>query len=129
MRITAKQGSPAILGFVLGGTRIREFLVRAVGPGLFAFGIRSSSSDPRYNLGSPAFDLPGEVGMGWSESSASTVTIGEESKRCGAFPLKIGSKDKADIMVLEPGAHTIVVEANTPESEGDMLLEVYEVPQ
>lgn len=68
------------------------------------------------------------MGLAWSTVFTTKITISREGARCGAFPLKEGSRDKADIVLLEPGVYTITVYASSRESEGDVLLEVYEVP-
>jgi|GEM_PF-5398384 len=126
--MTAKQGSPVTVGFVVGGDRMREFLLRVVGPSLSHFGVKAFAADPHYRLGSLSYNPPGQIGLSWSSDAGSTATITNEGIRCGAFPLISGSSDKADIVLLNPGPQTITVEANSPESEGDVLIEVYEVP-
>jgi hypothetical protein len=130
--ISARQGSPMSFGFVVGGTRAREILIRAVGPSLASFGIANFAPNPAYVLnGGPAFQLPGESGQfpatGWSATVASTTTLSTEASRVGAFPLIPGSNDKADVVLLAPGAYTITVNPTDPTQEGAELIEVYEV--
>lgn len=141
--ISVKQGTPATIGFVVGGTQLREFLIRAVGPTLSSFGVGGVSENPVYTLrevsGNFSSELsyppPGEHGIfgnhlpvSWSASSAGTSTIAAESNRVGAFALAQGSNDKADVFLLYPGAYTIVVNPPDSSSEGAELIEVYEVP-
>lgn len=128
MRVVAKQGAPAIVGFVVGGSRMREFLIRAVGPSLADFGINAPAADPRYSFAPLGYLPEGQTGLAWSTFFTTVTTISREGARCGAFPLKQGSRDKADIVLLDPGAYTVSVHASSRESEGDVLLEIYEVP-
>ncbi len=138
--VTVQQGSSATIGFVVGGTQTREFLIRCVGPSLSSFGVGGLSANPTYQLSAsgkpPAYVMPGETGglrspagaTGWSATAASTATISAEAARVGAFPLLSGSSDKADVWLLAPGAYTIYVNPVDAINAGSCLVEVYEVP-
>jgi len=139
--LSVQQGKPATIGFVVGGTQLREILVRAVGPSLAQFGINNFAPNPVYLLngfnvasGNPlALLMPGEtvapiqVGVGWSATPASAADVAGENARAGAFPLLQGSNDKADIFYLAPGPYTITVNPTDPSGVGAELIEVYEV--
>jgi hypothetical protein len=135
---TAKQGQPITLGFVIGGAAPwREILIRAIGPSLKQFGITNFAADPVYALANARLvlpSLPGETlpfggdGKGWSATLESAATVAAENARAGAFSLGSGSDDKADVLLVSPGAYTITVNPTTPSGEGVELIEVYEVP-
>jgi len=131
--VNAKQGSPVSFGFVVGGTiQLREILIRAVGPSLAQFGVSNYTINPAYVLNNVFPPLPGEVrngsnSIGWSATPASTATISAENIRAGAFSLVPGSNDKADVVLLNPGAYTITINPTDPSQEGTELIEIYEV--
>jgi hypothetical protein len=115
-------------------------LIRAVGPTLSIFGINNFSANPVYavNAGIPAwYRFPGEQyggglgsappAVGWSATTGASSTVTSEGARVGAFSLVQGSNDKADVVLLYPGAYTITVNPVDSSSEGYELIEVYEV--
>jgi hypothetical protein len=136
--VTVRQGNPVTIGFVVGGTEIREFLVRSVGPSLSTFAVASPAPNPVYSLvgqtgsitpmpGAAREGLFPSSGDGWSGAPAQASTIAAETARAGAFPLSVGSNDKADIYLLSPGAYTVVVNPTSSASEGAVLVEAYEI--
>src|ERR1035437_27057 len=126
MLVSAKRGTPTIIGFVIGGTAdYREVLIRAVGPSLAQFGVPGSAPNPTYSF-APAPWVP-NYASSWSATTASVATIASEGMRAGAFPLNQGSNDKADIFLLSPGSYTITVNPTTSDQEGAELIEVYEI--
>ena len=66
----------------------------------------------------------------WSESAAPSFfhasVIDEASQRVGAFPLATG--DRAVVLTLQAGAHTMEVSAADPGLSGEVLVEVYQLP-
>ncbi|HZZ20637.1 MAG TPA: hypothetical protein VFE25_14775 [Opitutaceae bacterium] len=136
--VAARKGSPVTVGFVVGGGQIREFLIRVVGPSLASFAVSSPAAVPVYSLvgqSSTVFPMPGAIraglfpasGDGWSVDPVGVAAITAETTRAGAFPLPIGSRDKSDLYLLSPGAYTIVVSPQSSSSEGNVLIEAYEV--
>jgi len=136
----ALQGGSSTIGFVVGGTQLQEFLVRSVGPALSTYGVTAPAANPVYSLRGGAagnWNWPGEVqggeiptpglGVGWSATAASSATLTAETTRAGAFPLALGSNDKADIFILSPGAYTIVVAPQSLSAAGANLIEVYQI--
>jgi len=136
--LVAKQGTPATIGFVVGGSVPREVLIRVIGPSLAAFHIQNFAPNPTYKItglpkewGGLAGEIVaymGYVGLGWSATPDSTATLTAENARAGAFPLALGSNDKADVTLLYPGHYTISVTPTSASGEGVVLVEVYEVP-
>ncbi len=109
-----------IAGFVVTGTTPKQILVRAVGPGLTAFGIKSPLADPTLKL----FDSKGNVvatNSGWNDD-AQVSAAGDSA---GAFKLAKGSKDAAILATLQPGAYTVQVQSTA--NNGTVLIEVYDV--
>ena len=112
---------------------MREVLIRAIGPSLAQFGINDFAPNPSYTISnitppntSPLL-LPGGAGQAWAATSAAGATILAEGQRAGAFPLVENSNDKADVVLLSPGAYTITVNPTSADGEGTELIEVYEV--
>jgi len=123
--ISAQPGSPVSFGFVIGGTSVREVLIRGVGPSLAQFGLSNFAPNPTYTLnGAQVAPL---TGSNWSSNPALTATVAAEDLRGGAFPLLQGSNDAADVFLLGPGAYTITVNPANATEGGAELLEVYEV--
>src|SRR5438045_1967126 len=50
VRSTLASGQSTTVGFVVGGTMPRRVLVRAIGPGLAAFGVTNGLSNPSFTL-------------------------------------------------------------------------------
>jgi VCBS repeat-containing protein len=140
--VSVQPGIPATIGFIVAGTQLREFLIRCVGPSLSSFGVSNLAANPTYQLRAagtaPTYEMPGAQQLlnikvepstvGWSNNSQSTATLSAEAARVGAFPLALGSTDKADVWLLQPGAYTIVVSPTDSTTAGSCLVEVYEVP-
>jgi hypothetical protein len=115
----------AVPGFVIEGERPKAVLIRAVGPTL-----GDLINDPDIVLSDPQLSvMDGDTAIftnnNWGEFDeqaalqAATVAV-------GAFPLRIGSKDAAGLVILDPGAYTIKV-SGADGGSGLALVEVYEV--
>jgi hypothetical protein len=122
-RATISRGAPATAGFVitsLSGAS-KQVLIRAVGPGLSAFGVSSPLPHPSLTV----YNANGTVvasDTGWTGSSAVTAA----DSAAGAFPLQPGSADSALVLTLGPGAYT--AQASTADgSTGEVLIETYEL--
>jgi hypothetical protein len=106
-------------------------LIRAVGPGLTAFGVGGVVADPTLTL----FDAHGVVlahNDNWEAQEPATAAttaadIAQAETVSGAFALQSGSKDAALIMTLPPGLYSAQVRG-TNNSTGAALVEVYELP-
>jgi hypothetical protein len=106
-------------GFVIGGSSARRVLVRAVGPGLAAFGVTGVMSDPRLTVFSGS--LPAGANDDWGGGAELTATFAA----VGAFGVPSASKDAAIVLTLQPGAYTIAVRGSGANDGGEVLVEVY----
>lgn len=126
LRASAGGGATSIAGFVITGPTPRAVLVRAVGPGLSAFGVTGFLADPKLSV--PKAGPPLDVGDQWQEHGATDAIRAVESVT-GAFPLATGSADAALILpALSPGAYTVHVDSATAGQAGEVLIEVYLLP-
>lgn len=127
-RTFVRSAESASLGFVVTGDGALV-LVRAVGPGLTAFGVSDALLSPRltvYRGGSPE---PIATNAGWSSSDASTVhTVRQVSEAVGAFPLSDEAKDSALVLSLKAGSYVAVVSSSDAIEMGQVLAEVYFLP-
>lgn len=114
-------GQSLTCGFVVRRTG-QEVLVRVVGSSLSSFGSPLFWAQPRYSL-YPQFPTAPVTGP-WRDSSALQSLFAF----LGAFPLKSGSNDLANVYSLARGAYTIVCDAPAGDPGGDVLVEVYVLP-
>ncbi|MBL9210012.1 MAG: DUF1800 family protein, partial [Opitutaceae bacterium] len=106
-------------GFVISGGS-KTVLVRAVGPGLAAFGVGGTLADPVLNL----FDARNTVvatNNDWNAADAAAFA------QVGAFSLPAGSKDAVIVTTLQPGAYTAQISGSGPANTGVAILEVYDL--
>ncbi len=109
-------------GFVIAGTAPKDVLIRAVGPGLAAFGVTGVLANPRlrlYRSGTPMMEND-DWGLG-----GFAVPIAAAATRVGAFALPAGSADAAVLARLEPGDYTAQI-SGEGDSTGVALVEVYD---
>lgn len=112
-------GSGFTAGFVIRGATTKRVLIRAIGPGLAAFGITSGFvADPQVRLFRGTTEL--RSNDNWDAGAAATFT------QVGAFALTPGSRDAALVETLEPADYTVQVSGIGATGIG--LVEVYEVP-
>ena len=106
-----------IVGFTVAGTGSRRLVIRAVGPGLGAFGVTGTMSDPKIELYS------GQTKVGENDNwDASTLAA---QQTVGAFALTSGSRDAVLVTTLNPGGYTVQITGGTT---GVVLVEAYEAP-
>ena len=113
-----------ILGFVVGGSTSRTFLIRGLGPALTAYGVPGTLADPTLQVVS--FGTGAVVGQNdnWGGNSAVTAAAGQ----VGLFPLtNVQSKDAALLVTLSPGVYTANL-SGVNNTSGIALLEIYTVP-
>lgn len=106
------------VGFVIGGTTPRSLLIRAVGPGLTAFGVNGALADPTLTL------RRGQITENSNDDWSGNEAIRATAETVGAFPLLNTSVDAALLTRLPPGAYTAEVTA-PPGQSGIVLVEVY----
>ncbi len=114
-------GSQAMIaGFVISGTGQKELVLRAVGPGLAAFGVSGVMATPQLQLFSSSGSLVAQ-NSGWGGTTALATAFAQ----VGAFALAPSSADAALEVSLEPGAYTMQVSDPTGKG-GVVLTEIYD---
>lgn len=113
-RIALASGQVLTPGFVVGGTTSKRVLLRAIGPGLTAFGVSGAAQSPSLTVFSGQTQIASNSGWG-GNSNLSAVFSG-----VGAFALPAGSNDAALLLTLSPGNYTARV-----TGVGEVLLEIY----
>jgi hypothetical protein len=114
---------PLIGGVVIPPDWSRTLLIRAVGPGLGAFGVANPLAQPAVRLRDATGRLLATEAA-WSGAARSLLA--DAAAAVGAFPLTAAA-DAAILLTLPPGAYTVEVAA-LGSSRGEALLEVYDVP-
>lgn len=112
-------GKSVIPGFVVQGTGTKRVLVRAVGPGLAAFGVPGTMADPKLEVYNSS-NVKIAENDNWDSSLASTATA------VGAFALAPNSKDAAIAVNLTAGQSYTVVVNSANGGSGVTLIEVYD---
>jgi kumamolisin len=127
--------SVAISGFVIAGNGPAELLIRGVGPGLAAFGLTQTLSQPMISLidssntliasdagwANPPVAGTSSVAASWRQATVADMNA------VGAFALSAGSSDAALVATLPPGSYTVIV-SGVGNSTGTGLVEVYQLP-
>ncbi len=120
----------AISGFVVAaGASPKKLIVRAVGPSLALFGVRTPLRAPALRIfdgdGKPydnGYVYPAVVGGLTYERD-----LADSLARAGAFPIPAGTRDIVVMMPFPAGSYTALV-TSADGTTGTVLLEVYEVP-
>jgi len=118
-----------IVGFVITGAKPKQVLLRAVGPGLAAFGVPGTLDDPILTLKTSA-GVDVATNNNWEQqtgtlSAINAATISATATRVGAFPLTTGSKDAVILATLPPGGYSALV-SSPDTSTGVVILEAYD---
>jgi hypothetical protein len=116
-------GAVLIAGFNVAGNGNKPLLLRAVGPGLAAFGVGNVLADPRLELFREAIRIAGNDN--WSATATETPAIAAAAARVGAFALSAGALDAAIFTGVAPGAYTVHV-TDTAGRAGVALAELYD---
>jgi outer membrane protein assembly factor BamB len=114
-----------IAGLNIEGPGKQRVLVRAVGPGLTAFGVSGVLAQPTISM----YDHDGHklaTNTGWT-TNGWKVDLALAAKIGGAFPLSESSSDCALIATLTAGQYTFVV-SGVGGTSGEALVEVYALP-
>lgn len=106
-----------IVGFNVTGTGSRRLVIRAVGPGLAAFGVTGTMADPKIELYS------GQNKIGENDNWDTSTLAAQQA--VGAFALPNGSRDAVLVTTLNPGGYTVQITGGTT---GVVLVEAYEAP-
>lgn len=114
-----------VAGFVVSEGAKKPVLVRAVGPGLSAYGVTGVLANPTLRL----FNSSGlEIATNddWSSDAEKAAALTSAFTATGAFKLTSGSRDAVLLATLEAGAYTAQV-AGFGDTSGTALLEIYDV--
>ncbi len=112
--------SKLVSGFVVAGTAPRQFMIRAIGPGLAAFGVSGVLNNPQ--LAVVPLGQTSVIGRSDNWGAALATTF----RQAGAFALPDGSLDAAIVLRLPPGGYTVEV-SGTGDTTGTGLVEVYDL--
>lgn len=114
-------GATLTAGFYVGGQTARTVLVRAIGPGLQAFGVGDFMPDPRLEL------FRGETRIAENDNWGGDAQLTSASARVAAFAITPPtSRDAMLLMTLAPGSYSAVV-SGVGNVGGSALVEVYEM--
>lgn len=125
-RATVAPNGSLTPGFVL-RDQTTQVLVRAVGPGMAAFGVPNVMVDPRLQVRGESGAVVAE-NDNWTANLAEVNALTAAFGRAGAFTLSPNSKDAAVLVTLPPGAYTVSV-TGVGGVGGDVLAEVYFLEQ
>jgi hypothetical protein len=131
--IVGSGGGPLIGGFSVGGTGVKQLLVRGVGPALTRLGVSGFLSAPQLDIvdasqvevgsarawGAPPTQGPSGSGMALSQAGSPLMDS------VGAFSLSAGSADAAVAVGAPPGSSTVQV-SGVGGASGVALVEVYD---
>jgi sugar lactone lactonase YvrE len=118
-------GNILIAGFVVQGTQPATVLIRAVGPGLSAFGVAGVLSKPVLTVfDSTNTSIASNTGWQTGPDPANVATVGST---VGAFSLSASNADSALVLTLQPGSYTAQV-TGAGGTTGIALVEVYQAP-
>jgi hypothetical protein len=116
-----------IMGLAVSGTGPTRVLVRAVGPGLSQFGVTGVLQNPQLSVFDAAQkQLIEPTTTSWSAQGL-TYDLQAAANLVAAFPLQIGSQDRARVLTLNPGTYTVQI-SGTNETVGEALAEIYVLP-
>ncbi len=121
---TGADGATPIVGFTVSGSEPARVLVRAIGPGLAAYGVSGVLGQPQLTVYAGQNVLA--TNAGWS-ISANAPAMAAAAVVGGAFPLLTGSADSALLLTLPPGSYSATVNG-VGGTNGVALLEAYQVP-
>lgn len=113
-----------IPGLVVGAGTTRTVLVRAVGPGLAAFGVTGVLPDPALELYRGTERIAANTR--W-HTATNAAALRSAAVQVGAFALAEGGADSALLATLTPGAYTVQVRG-AGGATGVALVEVYDLP-
>ncbi len=117
-RIAIAGADKVIPAVFISGTGKKRVLIRAVGPGLAAFGVGGTMADPKFEV----YDGQTKI----AENNDWAATAAPVFSAVGAFGLPANSRDAAAVLELDAGkGYSIHVFSNTDQG-GIVLFEVYD---
>jgi len=136
--VTSGGANVLIGGFVVTGTaaQTRQMLIRVVGPTLSTapFNITTALANPGLEVYAGNNRNPVLANDDWGTQAAGAAQVNaiqQAAQRAGAFTLPANSRDAVVLATLPPGPYTVqaTVPAATPNANGVVLIEVYDVTQ
>jgi hypothetical protein len=136
--VTSGGANVLIGGFVVTGTaaQTRQMLIRVVGPTLSTapFNITTALANPGLEVYAGNNRNPVLANDDWGTQAAGAAQVNaiqQAAQRAGAFALPANSRDAVVLATLPPGPYTVqaTVPAATPNANGVVLIEVYDVTQ
>lgn len=109
-----------IAGFAISGSGTKALLIRAVGPGLAAFGVPGTLVDPK-------LEIFNNIGVKVAENDNWSADLAATFASVGAFSLPTGSKDAALVTSLDAGKSYTVQVQGVAGGTGEALIEIYEL--
>lgn len=124
VRAVVPNGGSIISGFVIKDGPVKV-LIRVGGPALASLGVSGTLSNPKMTLNKRSTQIA--INDDWSAATTDQTNIASAAQKSGAFPYASGSKDSAIFTSLASGSYTVSISGDSG-STGEVLLEVYEVP-
>jgi hypothetical protein len=119
VRTNVATGAIVTPGFFIQGSGTKRVLIRAVGPGLGAFGLTGVMANPKFTV------FQGQTQVA-NNDNWDAANIGTAFSATGAFGLPAGSQDAALVTDLAAGKDYTVQVTNANGSGGIVLIEVYD---
>ena len=114
-------GTTLSAGFVISGLTPKTVLIRAIGPGLAAFGLPGALADPRLSV----FRQNVTAAIAENNDWGGTPALKAAFTSVAAFNLTDASRDAAVLLTLDPGDY---VAQASGTAAGTVLVEIYDVP-
>ncbi len=108
-------------GFVIGGSTSKTVLIRAIGPGLLAYGVTGAMADPQLVVYKDSTAIASNSAWGGDPQLTAAMTA------VSAQPNPPQAKDCAVLLTLAPGSYTAVA-SSASGAAGNVLVDIYEVP-
>jgi cytochrome c peroxidase len=123
-RAQVSSGASALItGFVVSEGATKTVLIRAVGPGLAAFGVNGALTDPTISLYAGSRLL--ESNTRWN-TAPNVDQVRAGAVRVGAFPLAENGRDSALIATVSAGSYSVQL-SGANNTTGIALVEVFDL--
>jgi cytochrome c553 len=123
-RAQVSSGANALItGFVVSEGATKTVLIRAVGPGLAAFGVNQALTDPTISLYAGSRVV--QSNTRWN-TAPNVDQIRAGAARVGAFPLAENGRDSALIATVSAGSYSVQL-SGANNTSGTALVEVFDL--
>lgn len=113
------------IGFIVGGTGSKTFLIRGIGPTLATFGLGNVLPATKLTLFSGQGSAVVAANSGWGGSAALAAAFAQVN----AFALPANSLDSAMVVTLAPGSYSAQLTGATASQSGSAIIELYDMGQ